>query len=192
MQDLRNIRARLEKVEEIDALKERVTEVELMLLDLISGVSEPPDTLRETDVLTPPEPAPPGQPEWVRIAHETLIEWATKRTRLGTPRANTFFDGRYVYIHLHPSALASLAKINRPWDEMGALRLPENAHPLITWMRGPRGDYRRHGGGVDSNRTLWVRVHTGAKGVAKKAITPAEAGEMFYERGGDDAADEHR
>lgn len=190
--DLRVLAAKLERVDRIDPLEQRVAQLELMMLELTAGVSEPGDPIREAEVLTLPEPTAPARPEWVRIAHETLIEWATKRTRLGVPRRNTLFDGRYVYIHLHPSALASIKRINRPWHEMVALRLPENAHPLITWMRGPRGDYRRHGGGADSNRTLWVRVETGATGVAMKAITPAEAAEMFYERGDNDAADEHR
>jgi hypothetical protein len=50
--DLRNVAAKLST---IDALEQRVTELELVVLELAAGVSEPSDSVKEAEVLTLPE-----------------------------------------------------------------------------------------------------------------------------------------
>lgn len=174
--ELRNLAAKLSK---IDALEERVSQLEMMMLEIASGVPEGAEVIGEAEVLTLPDPTAAARPEWVSAAHNILIEWATKPTRLGTPRANSLTDGRYVYLSLHLSSLASQKAVGRPYQDMYGLRLPENAHPLITWMRGPRSQKRANDGGTETNRSNWVRVETGARGVADKRISPEAAALMF-------------
>ena len=57
------------------------------------------------------------------------------------------------------------------------LRRSENAHPLITWVKGPNAKIKA--GRTDQKRSQWVKVNTFGHGIAERVITPAQAEQMF-------------
>ena len=90
-------------------------------------------------------------------------------------------DGKYVYLPL-PDSDVALQPVARNYEltyrDIHAMRKPENAHPLITWMEGPNPNPREKRNDVEKSQWVRVEIH----GPAEKLITPYKAAQMFKEK----------
>ena len=183
--DFTNIMAKLEMVEhtaeDLAQLRREIEALQLMVLEVKlaqesqSGMDVPRLALKEDS------PAPEG---WVADLHKEILTMASRPVRNGTnagnPRKHTMTDGQFIYLPLHDDDTAKTPAARRHalnYRDIHQMRKPENAHPRITWLRGPNPTPRA--GRKDAYRTQWVRVEI--TGPAERRISRAEAGAMFRE-----------
>ena len=188
--ELRNVAAKLATLEQHE---QRITELEMIVLELLAGVAPQtpeaetnPEPLQAEGLTFEQQTTPrPYSAPWVPALHKAIIELATRPTRQGTnagnPRKYSMSDGKYVYLPLHDHDVA-IQPVARKYEltfrDIHAMRKPENAHPLITWMQGPNPNPREER--TDVNKSQWVRVEI--HGPAEKLITPYGAAQMFKEK----------
>ena len=188
--DLRNVAAKFATLEQHE---QRITELEMIVLELLAGVAPQtpeaetnPEPIQAEGLTFEQQTTPrPYSEPWVPALHKAIIDLATRPTRQGTnagnPRKYSMSDGKYVYLRL-PDSDVALQPVARNYDltfrDIHAMRKPENAHPLITWMQGPNPNPREKRN--DVNKSQWVRVEI--HGPAEKLITPYGAAQMFKEK----------
>ena len=173
-----DIRTLVEMRDAITELNARLSAVEAWII---------PEAADEATPMTLPEPMTlPDTPEpsqgWVADLHKEILTMASRPARQGTnagnPRKNSMTDGTFIYLPLTDDDLARRPIARRHglnFRDIHRIRKLENAHALITWLRGPNPNPRV--GREDANRTQWVRVEI--PGPAERRISRAQADEMF-------------
>ena len=164
------------------ALARRVEEIDTKLTGLSSKIDEQ-DEWQAIDAELAQHDGETQAPEgWVADLHEEILKLASTPARMGTnagnPRKHSMSDGQFIYLPLNDEDIAKRGTARRhdlTYHDIHRIRKPENAHPRITWLRGPNPNPRA--GREDANRTQWVRVEI--TGPSERRISRAEAFTMF-------------
>ena len=147
--DLRNLAAKLSK---IDALEQRVAELELMVLELAAGVSEPSDSVREPEVLTLADPK-------VELAQQVEQYISTRIS--SWKYAVEGEDGSW-RAPLTASRIAEgLGLATADWRKIKRLMSSDGVWENVSWyMAPPPSDWRS--GASNAKWIQWVVLRKGA------------------------------